>query len=117
MRNEIDVYSIQPTSAYNAHLHGQALSAIAEDRTRERRGIQAQIDSANRLVDLRQELAAMRMALDELRIQNLEQSKHLLERDKLDTERSRENILVSKIAAWAGVISVLIMAAQWVLGK
>jgi hypothetical protein len=112
-----------PTSARQVHdmsdVFQQVQFVAIEEKAMRRKGVEAQIRSAKILADQREELEVMREAINALLKHNLEQSKQqsiaLQERDRVEAERFRENTHLSKIAAWAGVISAILAAiAIWV---
>jgi len=74
-------------------------------------GAEAQIESSKILADQRKELEEMREIINALLRHNLEQTNQQSiasqERDKIETKRYMENLRFTKIAAWAGVLSVI----------
>ena len=91
----------------------------AEEKAIKRMGAEAQIESSKILADQREELEVMRASINNLLKHNLEQSKQqasaLQERDKVETERYHENLRFTKIAAWTGVIGVILGVVAIVL--
>lgn len=83
----------------------------AEDKIK-RMGAKAQIESSKTLADQQIELKEMREAISALLRHNLEQAKQqstaLQEREKIETERYKENLKFTKIAAWTGMIGGLL---------
>lgn len=83
----------------------------AEDKIK-RMGAKAQIESSKILADQQIELKEMREAISALLRHNLEQAKQqstaAQEREKIETERYKENLKFTKIAAWTGIIGGLL---------
>lgn len=116
---EVPTITSFPTSARQVSdisetLH-QLHRAEAEEKAMRRRGVEAQIQSAKLMADMREQTELMNEALNTLLKHNLEQSKQqgiaLQERDKVEAKRFQENARLSKVAAWAGVISAILAAA------
>lgn len=84
-----------------------------------RRGAEAQIESSKILADQREELEVMRASINALLKHSLEQAEQqeikLQERDKVETERYRENLRFTKMAAWTGVIGIILGVVAIVL--
>lgn len=84
----------------------------AEEKKIKRMGVEAQIESSKILADQQIELKEMREVISALLRHNLEQAKQqstaLQEREKIETERYKENLKFTKIAAWAGIIGGLL---------
>lgn len=76
------------------------------------KGAEAQIESSKILAEHREKLEVMRSSIHELLKHTLEQAEQnemmSREREKLETARYRENLRFTKIAAWTGVIGILI---------
>lgn len=83
----------------------------AKEKAIKHMGAKAQIESSKILADQRVELAEMRETINALLRHSLEYAKQQSiasqERDKIETKRYEENLRFTKIAAWAGVLSVL----------
>ena len=105
----------QISSARQLSDMAEILRRQAEENAIKRMGAEAQIESSKILAEQREELEVMRDAISALLNHNLEQSKQqaevLQERDKIESERYRENTRLSKVAAWAGVLGTLLAAA------
>ncbi|WP_144313873.1 hypothetical protein [Bdellovibrio bacteriovorus] len=84
----------------------------AEAAAIKRRGVEAQIESSKVLVDQREELVVMRAFISALLKDSFEQTDQqeikLKERDKVETARHQENLKFTKIAAWTGVVGIII---------
>jgi rubrerythrin len=80
----------------------------AEEKKIKQMGAKAQIESSKILADQQIELKEMREAISALLRHNLEQAEQQLtalqEREKIETERYKENLKFTKIAAWTGII-------------
>lgn len=75
------------------------------------KGIDAQVESARELELLREQVNAL---LKHSRVDAEQQAVASQERDKVEAARFRENIRMSRVAAWAGVISAILSAiAIW----
>lgn len=115
---EVPTIASFPTSARQVSEMSETLHRLhraeAEEKALRRRGVEAQIESAKLLADQREEIEVMREAINALLKHNIEQSKQqaiaFQERDKVEGQRFSENTRLSKIAAWAGVLSVILAA-------
>jgi hypothetical protein len=107
--HEQEISSARQLSDMAAMLHRQV-----EEKAIKRMGAEAQIKSSKILAEQREELEVMRVAISALLKHNLEQSKQhaeaLQERDKIESERYRENTRLSKVAAWAAVFGTFLAA-------
>lgn len=95
------------------------LQRQAEAAAIKRRGAETQIESSKILADQREELEAMRASINALLKHSLKQTEQqeikLQKRDKVETQRYRENLRLTQIAAWTGVIGVIIGSVAIVL--
>lgn len=84
----------------------------SEEKAIKRMGAEAQIKSSKILADQHEELEVMKVSLNALLAHNLEQSKQQYkdaqERNTVETERYRENLRFTKIAAWTGIVGIII---------
>lgn len=84
----------------------------AKEKAVKRRGAEAQIESIKILAEQQEELEVMKVSLNALLAHNLEQAKQqwkdAQERNNIESERFRENLRFSKIAAWTGIVGILI---------
>lgn len=95
------------------------LQRQAEAAAIKRRGAEAQIESSKILADQCEELELMRASINALLKHSLEQAEQqevkLKERDKVETARYHENLKFTKIAAWTGIVGIIIGVISIVL--
>lgn len=91
-------------------------AVVAKSNAIKLKGAEAQIESSKILADQREELEVMRASINTLLKHSLEQAEQQAvasqERDKLEAERYRENLRFTKIAAWTGVVGIIIGIAS-----
>lgn len=84
----------------------------AEEKAVNRKGAEAQIESNKILSEQREELEIMRAAITALLKHNLEQAelmaKSAIEQDGIETKRYLEHLRFTKIAAWTGIVGIIL---------
>lgn len=108
-----------PSSARQVSDMMRTLQRQSESAAIKRRGAEAQIESSKILADQREELEVMRASINALLTHSLEQAEQQeiksQERDKVETERYRENLRFTKIAAWTGIMGSILSVVAIIL--
>ena len=93
-----------------AESYSRSQAVEREENVVHRRGVEAQIESATTLKEQKVDQTFIRETLDVLLRHRLEQVTQQVERERIEDARYEVNLRFTKIAAWTGVVGVILGA-------
>lgn len=113
-----NVSSAQQFSELSASIEATK-AVVAKASATKLKGAEAQIESSKSLAEVCEKLEVMRSAIHALLKHNLEEAEQQeiksRKRDSIEVARHNENLRFTRIAAWAGIIAVVLSMASLVI--